>query len=269
MALSRIVTATERGQDAPATERSHETLYLSGPMSGVPYYNFPAFEEAAADLRSRGFSVISPAELDEERGMEPDPDGTPLPEDEYLNVLAQDKEELEECDGVVCLPGWHESRGAREEIRHARSLGMPVYRYSKSDPLPPLELVPLYFGPVKSADYAYHVPEHGTGEERITDPDTGGQKGRKPQRFELMPWNALGEIAEVYAYGAQKYDDHNWRKGYAWSLSFGALMRHLALFWEGENLDMESGLPHLAHAGFHILTLLTFIEDQLGKDDRP
>lgn len=109
-------------------------------------------------------------------------------------------------------------------------------------------------------------------EVRVTNEKTGGQKGQKPEQFSLLPWPALGEIAKVYAFGAEKYDRDNWRKGYDWHLSMDAIIRHLAAFWAGEDLDPESGLPHLAHAGFHVLTLLTFLADtdQYGDlDDRP
>lgn len=95
-------------------------------------------------------------------------------------------------------------------------------------------------------------------EKRITNKKTGGQKGRKSQRMELLPYLPLLKIAEIYDFGAEKYDDHNWRKGYAWSLSYGAMLRHLSLWWEGEDLDEESGLSHLAHAAFHILALLEY-----------
>jgi hypothetical protein len=45
-------------------------------------------------------------------------------------------------------------------------------------------------------------------------------------------------------------------------------MRHLWAFWRGEDLDAESGLPHLSHAGFHVLTLLWFRRYRPAKDDR-
>lgn len=95
-------------------------------------------------------------------------------------------------------------------------------------------------------------------EVRVTDPTTGGQKGAKPEAYALIPVEALADIARVYGYGAEKYAPNNWRKGYAWSLSYSALQRHLNAFWSGEENDPESGLPHLAHAAFHILTLLTY-----------
>lgn len=65
--------------------------------------------------------------------------------------------------------------------------------------------------------------------------------------------------------------EDNWRLGYDWSLSYDALQRHLNAFWSGEDLDPESGLPHLAHAAFHVNALLVYSNrvfyDQF--DDRP
>lgn len=105
-------------------------------------------------------------------------------------------------------------------------------------------------------------------EKRKTDNETGGQKGAKPEEFALLPAEALEEISKVYAHGAEKYEANNWRKGYPWSWSFSALMRHLWAFWRGEDIDKDSGLPHLAHAGFHIMSLLWFSKHRTSKDDR-
>lgn len=54
---------------------------------------------------------------------------------------------------------------------------------------------------------------------------------------------------------------NNWRKKYEWGKSLAALNRHIDAFADGETYDPESGLPHLAHAGFHILVLLTWLEE--------
>lgn len=98
--------------------------------------------------------------------------------------------------------------------------------------------------------------------------ESGGQKGIKTQRLSLIPWLSVWKISEVYNFGAKKYADHNWRKGYPWSWSYDALIRHLTAWWEGEDTDSESGLSHLAHAGFHVLTLLWFQAFGRGTDDR-
>lgn len=107
--------------------------------------------------------------------------------------------------------------------------------------------------------------------EKRTTSSTGGQKGVKPQRYDLLPKAFMDAVAEVMAFGAEKYDAHNWRKGYEWSKSYAAAMRHMTAHWDGETFDAESGLPHLAHAGCHLLFMLTWLaEDGEGSqfDDR-
>ena len=107
-----------------------------------------------------------------------------------------------------------------------------------------------------------------SNEIRVTDPITGGQKGSKPERYDLIPSQALDDVARVYGFGANKYAIHNWAKGYDWGLSIAALERHISAFKQGENIDQESGLPHLAHAVFHCLTLIMFSKYSLGTDSR-
>lgn len=94
-------------------------------------------------------------------------------------------------------------------------------------------------------------------EVRVTSA-TGGQKGQKDARFDLLDWRFLWELASVCGFGAKKYDDDNWRKGYDWRLSYGAMMRHQSQFWNGELRDEESGLHHLAHAAWHCMVLFVF-----------
>lgn len=102
---------------------------------------------------------------------------------------------------------------------------------------------------------------------RLTS-STGGQKGTKLARYDLIPAEALRIVAETYGRGATKYDDHNWRKGYNWSLSYAALQRHAWKFWGGEDLDPETGTPHMACVAFHALSLITFMVEQPEFDDR-
>lgn len=221
-------------------------LYCAGPMGGLPNHNFPAFIEAAKHLRAQGHTVVSPVELDEADGFDHATAGNVSAGSQtWGEFLARDLAVIARADveAVVVLPGWEQSNGAAWETRWARQLGKPVLTYPDLKPV--------------------------TSEVRVVNAQTGGAKGRKPQRFELVPMAALGRVAEVYAFGASKYEDHNWLRGYDWSLSFGALMRHLTAFWSGEDDDPESGLSHVAHAGFHVLALLTFAQRFPELDDRP
>ena len=102
----------------------------------------------------------------------------------------------------------------------------------------------------------------------VTDPDTGGKKGTALARFDLIPAHPLWELAELYGIGARKYEDRNWERGYAWSLSFAALMRHAWQFWNGEDRDPEGQL-HLASVAWHALSLMEFMRTHPELDDRP
>ncbi len=228
-----------------------KSVYIAGPMRGIYLYNFPAFDAAKAELEALGWHVESPADFDREMGYHPegypkDWDWSHLPDGLELETIVQrDLGALRNCDAIYLLAGWQHSRGACAEAAVASWLGKELLGVSGG-----LE-------PVRSV-----------GEVRVTDPDTGGQKGIKQERFDLIPVEPLEDLARVYGYGATKYDDHNWRKGYSWSLSFGAMMRHAWAFWRGEDLDPESGLPHMAHVAWHCMTLLWFSQYRKEKDDR-
>lgn len=91
--------------------------------------------------------------------------------------------------------------------------------------------------------------------------------GEKP-RLDLVPDAAVKEIAKVFTFGAKKYAPNNWREGFEWHRLIRAAKGHIADFNDGEDLDPESGLSHLAHAGCCILMLLDHIIKGYGIDDR-
>jgi hypothetical protein len=91
-------------------------------------------------------------------------------------------------------------------------------------------------------------------------------QGKAP--MSLIDRHALEQIASVLGFGAQKYAAHNWRGGIAYSRLLDAAMRHLYAFADGEDLDPESGLPHVAHAGCCIVFLLGMMNARPDMDDR-
>jgi len=119
-------------------------------------------------------------------------------------------------------------------------------------------------------------------QETRTTSATGGQKGVKLARFDLLPFDALWAVAEVFGLGARKYTDRNWEKGYEWGKSIGALGRHLALFVQGHDYDTangkkdglrvegeHTGSPHVAQIAWHSLVLTAFWLRGIGTDNRP
>lgn len=109
--------------------------YVAGPMTGIKNYNWPAFESTAAEYRSLGWDIVSPTEMDEERG---DVEVTrfkngkvksvrTLPSFDYAKVLAEDLRIIETVDAIILLPGWQNSRGACLELSHALGLGKEIY----------------------------------------------------------------------------------------------------------------------------------------------
>jgi len=104
-------------------------------------------------------------------------------------------------------------------------------------------------------------------ETRVTS-DTGGQKGKKLARFDLLPVEPLTEVARLYGRGAEKYADRNWELGYDWGLSFAALMRHAWAFWGGESIDPETERHHLASVCFHAMALMEYERTRKGSDSR-
>jgi hypothetical protein len=84
----------------------------------------------------------------------------------------------------------------------------------------------------------------------------------------LLSTEAMNQTAAVLKFGAQKYAEHNWRAGFAWSRPLAAAMRHLTAFNDGEDRDPESGLSHLAHAACCIMFLLEFEKTHQHLDDR-
>jgi hypothetical protein len=90
--------------------------------------------------------------------------------------------------------------------------------------------------------------------------------GKPP--MSLISRTALIEEAKVLAFGKDKYGAHNWRAGMDFSRLMDACLRHVYAFADGEDLDSETGLSHLAHARCCLAFLLEYQGKRLGTDDR-
>jgi Domain of unknown function (DUF4406) len=88
-------------------------LYIAGPMTGLPEFNYPAFREASRALFVAGYATEDPSTHD----------GKATTWDGYMRLALP---QMLRCDGVATLPRWWRSRGARLEVHVASSLDMPV-----------------------------------------------------------------------------------------------------------------------------------------------
>ena len=75
--------------------------------------------------------------------------------------------------------------------------------------------------------------------------------------YSLVPFGAMDQVVKVLTYGAKKYDRFNWEKVESRRYQAAAL-RHISAYMQGEKIDPESGVNHLAHAICSILFLTDF-----------
>lgn len=98
--------------------------------------------------------------------------------------------------------------------------------------------------------------------------DNANKLDAEKLKYQLIPPYAIKQIARVFTFGAGKYGEFNWEKGFTWTRLLGAMERHMAAFKAGVDLDPESGLYHLAHAVTNGLMLLEFHRTHPELDDR-
>lgn len=89
-------------------------VYVAGPMTGLPEYNFPLFNATAARLRSEGWHVENPAEHGHVDGAG------------WSDYLRWDISRIATCGAIYLLPGWSKSKGATLEVHIAGVLGLQV-----------------------------------------------------------------------------------------------------------------------------------------------
>lgn len=129
-------------------------VYIAGPMTGFPQFNVPLFDAVAESLRADGYTVVSPAELDSDAvrtAAMASLDGAVGPGGQVANetwgdMLSRDVKLLADghvtvdgesgsdmttpVDGIVLLPGWENSRGARLEAFVGLLTGKEYFSWS-------------------------------------------------------------------------------------------------------------------------------------------
>lgn len=87
-------------------------------------------------------------------------------------------------------------------------------------------------------------------------------------RFDLLPPDALEDLAQLYTMGAAKYAERNWERGMDWGKCFASLMRHAWAWARGEDTDPETGLDHMTHVAWNALALVAYRKRGIGTDNR-
>ena len=104
--------------------------------------------------------------------------------------------------------------------------------------------------------------------DKLMNSNEGMKYDQDKPRMDLLDPAYLEGTASVLGFGARKYAAHNWRNGIAVSRLLGASYRHLGAIQKGEDLDPESGLPHVYHLSCCVMFLASMLETRPDLDDR-
>ncbi len=105
-------------------------------------------------------------------------------------------------------------------------------------------------------------------ESKATNPKDAIGVTKSP--MSVVPLPALHALGLAMLEGALKYGRHNYRAaGIRYSVYYDAVMRHMNLWWEGEDIDPDSGLPHPIKAAACLVILYDALMQENGNDDRP
>jgi hypothetical protein len=177
-----------------------DVIYVAGPMRGIRYFNFPAFDAARDALKSLGFGVVSPADLDRGSGFDPfvieDADNYDWRDLKKIgfslaDALDRDVEAIKRCDAIYLLDGWQQSKGACAEKAIAEWLGLVVVYQSEQFE-------------------SQHNASPRDGETEVNA--AGGKQSFIAARFDCIPAICQRLLAQCLGFGARKYGKENWHK---------------------------------------------------------
>lgn len=94
--------------------------------------------------------------------------------------------------------------------------------------------------------------------------------GIRKAPLSTVPGNVLAEMGVAMLEGASKYGRHNYRNaGVRASVYYDAAMRHLLAWWEGEDIDPDSGMSHITKLLACMAVLRDAMHQGMWTDDRP
>lgn len=256
-------------------------IYIAGPMRGIPYYNFDAFLAAEDLLKTAEWNVCNPARLDLARGFDPrkieDPnyDWSSVPEEELeltiRDIAKRDLANVLACDAIYMLSGWEQSIGATAEYAAAKFARLEIYSEEElcGDELPSGD-------PFDTSKTAHPVPQFSSDPESkrayvTKDTNPKDAVGSLKCPLSVIPSNVMWQLGLALLEGAIKYGRHNYRvSGVRSSIYYDAALRHLTAWWEGEDIDQDSGLPHVIKAIGSLVVLADAMHQGMVEwDDRP
>ena len=191
----------------PTPNEQKHCLYISGPMTGYENYNYAAFDRAETMLTANGHSVLNPAKMDAEQGIE----GL-----SYHDLLKRDmKAIVDDATAVALLPGWQNSRGATKEAFFAQQIGLPIFELITGDEAANSPEGVLWHREMDDYDTSGPVPV-------AFDPTfSGGFYILRPVDSITVPYEAQEIVlgARRYAYGHPL--DNFMRIAELWTATFG------------------------------------------------
>lgn len=106
-----------------------DNIYIAGPMTGYPEFNFPAFFQAETRLKKYGWNVFNPARNDHAMGI--NVIGTTgkreeIPTFDIRRAMSWDMQRICESAAIYMLQNWEDSPGARAEHALAVALQLQI-----------------------------------------------------------------------------------------------------------------------------------------------
>ena len=225
-------------------------IYIAGPMRGIPYYNFPAFDAARYKLIQEGNIVVSPADLDRSAGfnameLPSTSDWNAIPSGfDFNDCVDRDLQAVRDCEALCLLRGWEKSKGACAEKALAEWLGKTII---------------VDVGATLSA-----VREFATGATRDTDTGKIDYEGFLSPSV-LKRFGQYMNKHRVNSDGTPR-DSDNWQKGLPRTVYLKSAWRHFHDWWtlhRGGKIDEPYGLDEVLCAV--MFNVMGYLHEELKR----